>query len=389
MKVGVLGGGQLGRMLALAGLPLGLRFRFFDPVSDAPAGHLAEHHPARYDDESALTRFAHGLDVVTYEFENVPHATARFLSRLVPMRPGATALAVAQDRLEEKRCFRRLGIDTAAFEPAETLAELRRAVKAIGLPAILKTRRMGYDGKGQRVLHAAAEVESAWESLGGAPLLLEAFVSFDRELSIIAVRGARPGGAEGSAPVDADDGAHVTLFYPLVENEHRTGILRRSLAPADSVSSALRETAERFAALVMHDLDYRGVLALELFQVGDRLLVNEMAPRVHNSGHWTIEGAETSQFENHLRAVLGLPLGSTAPVGCSAMLNLIGHVPPIDALFSVEGAHVHLYGKSAKPGRKLGHVTVRADRRAALEARLGKMQRIIEATENGLPLSRE
>ncbi|MGH7600435.1 MAG: 5-(carboxyamino)imidazole ribonucleotide synthase [bacterium] len=358
MTIGVLGGGQLGRMLALAGYPLGLRFRFYDPSPQAPAGHLAELISAHYDDPKALERFVTGLDVVTYEFENVPATSAYFLAKHVPVYPPPKALEAAQDRLTEKTLFRRLGIPVPEFTPVNTLSELEGALKEVDLPAILKTRRLGYDGKGQFLLRQQDDVNRAWEAIGGPPLLLEGFVHFERELSILAARGK--------------DGE--SRFYPLVENHHQEGILRLSLAPAPNLTPALQTQAEDYAARVLEALDYVGVLAIELFQCEGRLLANEMACRVHNSGHWTIEGAETSQFENHLRAICGLPLGATTTFGCSAMLNLIGTIPEPRQVLAIPETHLHLYGKSARPGRKLGHVTVRADDQQTLEARLDQLR---------------
>jgi 5-(carboxyamino)imidazole ribonucleotide synthase len=348
-------------MLALAGYPLGLRFRFFDPTPGSPAGQLAEQMASSYDDYEALEGFAEGLDVVTYEFENVPVDAARFLGERAPVYPPPQALSVSQDRLTEKSFFTSLGIPTSSFMEVNTRPELESAVAKIGLPAVLKTRRFGYDGKGQAVLRHAGDVDAAWQAMEGRPLILEGFVPFERELSVIAVRGL--------------DGA--TAFYPLVENHHREGILRLSLAPAPDLTPALQQEAETYATCVLEALGYVGVLAIEFFQKDGRLLANEMAPRVHNSGHWTIEGAETGQFANHLRAICGLPLGSTAPVGASAMLNLIGTVPDTTRVLAVEGAHLHLYGKEPRPGRKLGHVTLRAGDPELLRERLAQLQLFI------------
>ncbi|HZP81272.1 MAG TPA: 5-(carboxyamino)imidazole ribonucleotide synthase [Chthonomonadaceae bacterium] len=358
MRVGVLGGGQLGRMLALAGYPLGLHFRFLDPAPASPAGQMAECLPAAFDDAEALARFADGLEVVTYEFENVPAPSVRDLARRVPVSPPPEALETAQDRLSEKTLFQRLGIPVPPFAPVETQADLEQALARIGLPAVLKTRRFGYDGKGQRALRAAEEASAAWEALGGKGLIVEGFVDFEREVSILAVRGR--------------DGA--TAFYPLVENHHAGGILRLSLAPAPALTPELQARAQDYAARVLDALNYVGVLAIEFFQQGGQLYANEMAPRVHNSGHWTIEGAETSQFENHLRAVLGLPLGSTQAIGYSAMINLIGTTPEPAAILALPQAHLHLYGKSPRPGRKLGHITLRADDRATVETQLARLR---------------
>jgi 5-(carboxyamino)imidazole ribonucleotide synthase len=362
--VGILGGGQLGRMLALAGYPLGLRFRVLDPSPEAPAGHLAELHVAEYDDPAPLAAFADGLVVATYEFENVPDAAARLLEARVPVFPSALALQTAQDRLAEKQLFERLGIPLPGYAPIDSLAALEAVINNLGLPAILKTRRLGYDGKGQVVLRASTDAASAWESLGGVPCVLERMVPLRRELSVLAARGR--------------DGA--TACYPLVENSHREGILRVSLAPADDVGEHQR-LAEAYIGRILDALGYIGVLALELF-VDDRdgrLLANEIAPRVHNSGHLTIEGSETSQFENHLRAVLGWPLGSTAPRGSSAMVNLIGTIPPSDKLLAIPGVHLHLYGKAPRPGRKLGHVTVTADSPARRDELLARVLEVVDS----------
>ena len=342
MNVGVLGGGQLGRMLALAGYPLGMRFRFMDPSPSAPMRHLAEHVVGAYDDPDAIRRFSSGLDVVTYEFENIPVATVRRLAERVQVYPPPRALEIAQDRLCEKKFFAELGIATAPFAQADNRAELDMAVSRIGLPAVLKTRRLGYDGKGQLVLRTMQELETARALMGDSPMILEGFVGFARELAVIAVRG-RDGG---------------TACYPLVENQHEGGILRTSVAPAPHSADALQGQAEAIARKVLAALDYVGVLAIELFDVAGRLVANEMAPRVHNSGHWTIEGAVTSQFANHLRAIAGLPLGSTTARGRSTLTNLIGTLPDMAEVLKIAGAHIHLYDKEPRLGRKLGHVTV-------------------------------
>ncbi|HEY7270218.1 MAG TPA: 5-(carboxyamino)imidazole ribonucleotide synthase [Dehalococcoidia bacterium] len=363
MKVGILGGGQLGRMLALAGYPLGFSFRIFDPAADACAGQVvADHVIAEFDDEAALVRFATGLDVITYEWENVPVGAVRFLERLAPVYPPVEALETAQDRLLEKTLFRKLGIATAAFASVGSTADVRRAVTDIGLPSVLKTRRGGYDGKGQAVLHSPSEADAAWAEMCAAPLILEGFVPFGRELSVIGVRGL--------------DGR--VALYPLVENKHREGILRVSRAPAPDVGEALQSQAHDIITAVLETTGYVGILAIELFEDDGRLLANEMAPRVHNSGHWTIEGAETSQFENHLRAICGLTLGSIETRGHSAMVNLIGAVPDSDAVLAIAGTHLHLYGKEPRAGRKLGHVTVRANDAPAIEISLTKLGRLIE-----------
>ncbi|MFO0946542.1 MAG: 5-(carboxyamino)imidazole ribonucleotide synthase [Planctomycetota bacterium] len=342
MKIGILGGGQLGRMLALAGYPLGFSFRFLEKENETPAGQVGEIQAGDYVDRKALDRFVVGLDVVTYEFENVPVEAARYLQDRVPVYPPPQALEVAQDRWVEKSRFRDLGIPTPRFAPVDSLADLQSAVQAMGLPAVLKTRRLGYDGKGQTVLRNPEDLEPSFKSLGSVPLILEEFIPFDREISILVTRGK--------------DGK--SSFYPLVENHHREGILRTSFAPAPSMTIALQRQAEKYGQALAASLDYVGVLALELFEVRGQLLANECAPRVHNSGHWTIEGSVTSQFENHLRAVAGFPLGSTDAIGHSAMWNILGTVPPLLPILEVPGAHLHLYGKEPRPGRKLGHVTI-------------------------------
>ncbi len=364
--IGVLGAGQLGRMLALAGYPLGLRFRFLDAAHEAPVEDLAEFVRADFHDKEVLDRFADGLEVVTYEFENVPVDTVERLARRVPVYPPPAALRASQDRLEEKTFFRNLGIPTAPFVPVHSRRELDAALAAFGYPAILKTRRMGYDGKGQHPIRAAAAAEQAWQALGepaalaaGLDVILEGFVRFDREVSQLAVRGR--------------DGRMA--FYPLVENHHAEGMLRLSLAPAPDASPSLTRLARDYAARVLETLDYVGVLAIEFFQRGEELIANEMAPRVHNSGHWTIEGAVTSQFENHLRAVLGLPLGIADVRRACAMLNIIGDFPDTQSVLSHPGAHLHLYGKKPRPGRKIGHITVCAETMEAVRATVEQLRR--------------
>jgi 5-(carboxyamino)imidazole ribonucleotide synthase len=364
LRVGILGGGQLGRMLALAGYPLGLRFRVLDPASDAPAADVAERVVGRYEDPAALDRFADGLDLATYEFENVPVATVRALAGRLPVHPAADALETAQDRLAEKRLFETLGIPTPPFAPVDSRADLEPALARIGPPAVLKSRRGGYDGKRQHVIRAPGEADAAWAAVGASASILEGLVPFARELSVLAVR---------------DRGGEVRV-WPLVENHHRGGILRLSLAPAPG-AAALEREAERHATAILERFGYVGVLAVEFFEHGGRLVANEMAPRVHNSGHWTIEGAETSQFENHVRALCGLPLGATGASGHAGMLNLIGGCPEAAAVLAVPGARLHLYGKAARPGRKLGHVTVVAPDPAARDAAVAALRAIVEGAE--------
>ena len=354
MRVGIIGGGQLGRMLALAGHDIGIECTTLDPAAASPAAAVAPAIVGSYSDRDRLAALAIAVDVVTYEFENVPVEAARFVEELRPVFPPPAALEAAQDRLAEKQLFTRTGLTVPAYAPVDSPDRLVDEIERLGTPAMLKSRRLGYDGKGQAMIGDPHLAVDTWKSLGEVPCLIEAFVEFERELSIIAVRGR--------------DGE--TAAYPLVENHHRDGILRLTNAPAPGVDAAMQEAAEAHAHAIMAELDYVGVLAIELFQVGEALLGNEMAPRVHNSGHWTIEGAETSQFENHLRAVSGLPLGPTAPLGVSAMVNLIGEMPDLTAVMAVPGAHLHDYGKQARPGRKLGHVTVTADDVTELQPRL-------------------
>ncbi|MGL5097721.1 MAG: 5-(carboxyamino)imidazole ribonucleotide synthase [Planctomycetia bacterium] len=347
--IGVLGGGQLGRMLALAGSAMGFRFRIYEAAGEAPAGQVAPIYRGAWDDEAALATFADGVNVVTYEFENVPVATARFLAAKVPVHPPPDALAAAQDRLHEKTLFQRLEIPGPGFRDASDADSLERAIRELSgagaRPVVVKTRRGGYDGKGQAVVQPGDGRSTAdvWSALGGVPLLVEEWIPFDGEASIVAARG-----------VDGD-----VRFYPLTQNLHRGGILRRSVAPAPLATPALQAAAEAYAARVADALRYVGVFALEFFVRDGALLVNEMAPRVHNSGHRTTEGAETSQFENHVRAVVGLPLGSTAMVGRAGLVNLIGRFPDRRRALETPGAHWHDYGKAERPGRKVGHVTLR------------------------------
>ncbi|HEX6400923.1 MAG TPA: 5-(carboxyamino)imidazole ribonucleotide synthase, partial [Actinomycetota bacterium] len=327
------------------GVGLGIGCVSLDPTPGAPASRVCRQIEAAYDDRTALAELASVTEVCTFEFENVPADAAAFLGERVPVFPPPKALEIAQDRLLEKVLFETIGLPAAPFAPAASHEELAEALEVIGVPSVLKTRRLGYDGKGQVRLASVDDAAEAWRAVGEAPSLLESFVGFDRELSILGVRGR--------------DGS--TAFYPLVENHHRDGILRVSIAPARGVTDELQRAAERHATAVMDLLGYVGVLAIELFQVGERLLGNEIAPRVHNSGHWTIEGATTSQFENHLRAICGMELGPTTHSAYSAMVNLIGRVPPDGSIPEGPGVHVHAYGKHERPGRKVGHVTVVGD----------------------------
>ncbi|HEU0276484.1 MAG TPA: 5-(carboxyamino)imidazole ribonucleotide synthase [Rhodanobacteraceae bacterium] len=355
--LGILGGGQLAKMMVLAGTPLGVRFRIVDEVADACAGQLAPLSTVGWDDPGRLGPFVDAIDAATFDFENVPAATAAWLTRRTHVAPNAASLAVAQDRVLEKTMFRACGLPTTAFEDITSRADLDAALARIGPHAILKTRREGYDGKGQFRLKSAADADAAWAALGpqvaARGLILEAFVPFDYEASVIAARSAA--------------GAFRT--WPLTRNWHVNGILSASLAPAP-VAGRVSQAAFAHARAIAEHLDYVGVLALELFVKDGELFGNEMAPRVHNSGHWSIEGAVTSQFENHVRAVMGLPLGDTAQRFPSCMLNWIGQLPARDRMLAVPGTHWHDYGKAPRPGRKVGHATVCAPDAATLADRL-------------------
>ncbi|MEJ0098560.1 MAG: 5-(carboxyamino)imidazole ribonucleotide synthase [Pseudomonadota bacterium] len=362
MTIGVLGGGQLGRMLALAGYPLGLDFLFLDKEDGTPAQQVGPQLNGSFTDAMLLAELASRCEVVTFDWENVPAAALDVLESRVTIAPPRHALATAQDRLLEKQLFAQLRIPTNANQPVDSLADLQRAVAATGLPGVLKTRRLGYDGKGQFVLRKPADVERAWTELGSSPLLYEQMVPFDYEVSAIGVRGR--------------DGEFA--MYPLNRNLHKGGILRLTRAPwkAPRLEAAARRTLRR----VMEHFDYVGVLAIEFFVRRGQLLANEMAPRVHNSGHWTIEGAETSQFENHLRAIAGLPLGSTAARGHSAMLNLIGVMPDRKKLLDEPGLHLHDYGKVARTGRKLGHMTIVETTATKADQRARRLLRRVESS---------
>lgn len=353
LTVGILGGGQLARMMVLAGAPLGLRFELYDPAADACSGPLAPLTVGAFDDRQALAEFAAKVDVVTFDFENVPADSAQFLADRVPVYPPPAALAVAQDRLSEKTLFQQLGIPLPAFADIRSRDELAAKAAEFGLPCILKTRRLGYDGKGQFRLRSEADIDAAWAALGAqverTGLILEGFVAFQREVSVVAVRG-RDGSFEA---------------WPVTGNWHVDGVLSASVAPA-VLSAAEQAAAVGYARRVAEHLQYVGVFALELFCRDGELLANEMAPRVHNSGHWTIEGSETSQFQNHLRAVLGLPLGSTRMLGHACMLNWLGAMPDPAPVLAQASGHWHDYGKQSRDGRKVGHATLRDDDAAAL-----------------------
>ncbi len=356
MHVGIVGAGQLGRMLALAGYPIGVRCLFLDRSADTPGAQVAPSLIGDLEDPALLAELARRSEVVTFDWENIAGSALEPLEKITRVLPPRAALQVSQDRLAEKALFARLKIPVAEHAPIDSLEQLARAVGSIGLPGVLKTRRLGYDGKGQFVLRTRPDIDHAWAALGGAGLIYEKFQDFSREVSLLSARSI--------------DGR--TVFYPLSANTHGGGILRYSVAPF--VNARLERAARLYSKRVMSALGYVGVLAVEFFVVRGRLVANEMAPRVHNSGHWTIEGCVTSQFENHLRAVCGMPLGSTRALGATAMINFLGLMPPRERLLAVEGLAYHDYGKTPRPGRKLGHCTILKrlpkDRDAALTSTL-------------------
>ncbi len=357
MRIGIIGAGQLGQMLGFAARDLGVECRFVDPSPDPPAAVCGDVLQRPFDDAEALEELAANCDVVTYEFENVPVAALHAIEDKVPVYPPTEALRQSQDRLDEKRLFDRLDIPLPGYRTVDRRDDIVAAVDALGLPVVIKTRRLGYDGKGQFVVRDKRDIDEAWQTLGGNALIAEQYVPFDYELSCIGVRNV----------------AGDVAIYPLSRNVHEDGILRTSCSPVDAPE--LEALAEQYMRRLLGHLDYVGVLALEMFVRNDDLFANEFAPRVHNSGHWTIEGSKTSQFENHLRAILGRPLGSVAPVGHAGMINLIGEIP--DSARLLERGVLHDYGKSPRPGRKLGHITVTADSAAQRDEQVGKILRIV------------
>ena len=356
--IGIVGGGQLGRMMALAAAKLDIQCVFLDPNADCCAAEYGELILAAYDDEVALKQLADKSDVITFEFESVPSAAVAYLSQFKPARPAANVLAVARDRWHEKSLFAELGIPLPKLGLVDSQADLDAAVQHVGLPAVLKTRTLGYDGKGQKVLRSAADVAGTFAELGSVPMILEGFVDFDYEVSAVVVRDT-----QGNC-----------RFYPLALNEHRQGILHQSTALPDH---PLQAKAEAYSRKVLEQLDYVGVMAFEFFVQGDNLIANEIAPRVHNSGHWSIEGALCSQFENHVRAVCGLPVGSCEAPNPVAMINLIGALPAKSEICAIAGASYHDYGKEPKQGRKVGHVTVVAKEQAEFERALAAVDALV------------
>jgi 5-(carboxyamino)imidazole ribonucleotide synthase len=340
--IGILGGGQLGRMLSVAAARLGYLCHIYDPSPNPPAGHVAAHlTTAPWEDADALARFAASVDVITFEFENIPTATLDLLEPLRPIRPGRQALAVSQDRLQEKEFLRGLGLRTAPYQAVDGPDDLAAALSALGAPAILKTRRMGYDGKGQARLESAVDLAQAWAEMAGAPAILEGFVNFSHEVSVIAARGLK---------------GDVAAYDP-GENLHKAGILRETRVPA-RLTGAQRSDAVLIAARILNALEYVGVLGVELFVTREGLIVNEIAPRVHNSGHWTQNGCSIDQFEQHIRAITGLPLGDGGRYADVVMENLIGDdVQRLPELLRAKDVAIHLYGKpEVRAARKMGHV---------------------------------
>ncbi len=341
-QVGILGGGQLARMMALAGIPLGLQFRFLDPAADACAAPLGSLIQADFNDGDAAAALAQSVDVATYDFENVPASSATALLQHCPLYPGVAALQQCQDRLIEKTLLLSLDIAVPPFMAVSSRPQLLAAAEQLGFPSVLKTRRLGYDGKGQLILRQLEDLERAWQKLGDQDLILEAFVPFDAECSLVSVR-QRSG---------------ETRYWPLTRNVHADGVLM--LSHPGSLPNALQQRAEGIAYKLLEHFQYTGVMTVEFFVAGGQLLVNEIAPRVHNSGHWTIDAADCSQFENHIRAICDWPLGSTAQQQACLMFNWIGQLPERTAMMARAGLHWHDYGKQARPGRKLGHATLTA-----------------------------
>jgi len=357
MKIGVLGAGQLGRMMAISGYPLNHQFGFSGNSNDEPSSLLG-HMFALEDNKDSIESLITFADVITYESENTDIEVVREINKNIPVYPGEKSLFTTQHRGREKALFDQFNIPCAPYKMVNSEQDLVDAVNTIGLPAILKTATEGYDGKGQFLMRDTSEITKAWKSMNGVESILEGFVNFKRELSLIAVRG-----------IDNDH-----KYYPLVENTHHNGILRLTIAPAQAIDSKVQETAEHYMQTLLDEMNHVGVLTIELFETEDGLVVNEMAPRVHNSGHWSIEGANTSQFENHVRAITGMPLGDTTPIhSFSAMVNIIGKSGPTEIALNMPNAHLHLYDKEERTGRKLGHINITANSQAELDTSIAKL----------------
>lgn len=350
-RIGILGGGQLARMMALAGIPLGCKFSFLDPSDAACSADVGMVHRAAFADLDAVRTLAGEIDIATFDFENVPGGSAREMARLRPFHPPVSALECCQDRLLEKQLMVELGIPVPAFQAFDSRPGLLQAIDRIGFPAVLKTRRLGYDGKGQSVLRQREDLEPAWQTYAGQDLILEEFVPFEAECSQLAVR----------------DEAGEIRFWPLTRNVHADGVL--VLSQPGAPGADIERQAQSHVRRLLEHWQYVGVMAVEFFVVDGSLLANEIAPRVHNSGHWTIDAAVTSQFENHLRAIMGLPLGDTGMSCAAVMFNWIGELPDRGKLLAMPGLHWHDYGKTPRPGRKLGHATLTAADPAVLHDR--------------------
>jgi 5-(carboxyamino)imidazole ribonucleotide synthase len=360
MKIAILGGGQLARMLAISAYSFGIEVICIDPMPECCAGQVTKVIQAHFDDVDEIARHCEGVGVMTIETENLPIDAVSHLSKLFSLKPGVEVLRMTQDRIFEKTCCNHLGIPTTGFLAIDNAKDLTQAIDTFGFPLVLKTTRNGYDGKGQQLILDKRSANEAIENMGHNALVAEQFVSFDAELSLIAVRSQ----------------TSEEVFYPLTHNQHREGILRLSEAPYND--ERLQGIAEGYARAIFNAFRYVGVLTLEFFLVGDKLLVNEIAPRVHNSGHWTLDGAETSQFENHLRAILGWPLGSTKAQGFSTMINCLGTPPhQLQELLSIEGLHYHSYGKAPKPQRKLAHLTLCDSYQSKLREKVAKAKEIL------------
>lgn len=362
LRIGVLGGGQLGRMMALAGIPFDIDFSFYESVVDCPATPVGKIYGQEKHDDAALQAFIDSADVFTYEFENISAELVEKIAAQKPVYPSVKSLRVSQNRLNEKELFQQLNIPSAKHAAIYSYQDLEQAVATLGLPLVIKTVTMGYDGKGQFVLRSADQIEQAWQALGAqAPLMAEQFVAFSRELSIIAVR---------------DQQGRINC-YPLTQNVHHQGILSHSVAPATAIDATIQTQAEQYIRAIVQALDHVGVMTLEMFNTPNGLVANETAPRVHNSGHWTIEGAVCSQFENHIRAVANLPIGSTQCQQPTAMINIIGQYPDAAKVLAEADAHLHYYRKTERDARKIGHITITASSHEELAQRINAIAKLL------------
>ena len=359
MKIGIIGAGQLAQMLAHAAEPLDISCHCLANSLHDPAAQVANLHSIDLQDTEALTAFANSVDIITFENENVDPALLKLLQQHATCYPNWQAIQTSQDRLIEKQYLSDLNIPVAPFAAVNSLTELQQATQSLQYPCVLKTRRFGYDGKGQVCIQSAADIDTAWEQLKQQPLILEAWIPFEREVSIIGVRSA----------------SGDIKYYPLTENIHQAGILRQSNAPF--INESLQQQAQHYCQQVLNQMDFVGVLTIEFFVHDGQLIANEIAPRVHNSGHWTIEGAVTSQFENHIRAILNLPLGNTAAIAATTMFNCIGELPDLTTILELPDAHFHSYHKTARPKRKLAHVTLVKQDKETTERQYQQLQRLL------------